>query len=235
MNLCHSLNGAAAMTLVRHAARHGFAWTLGGARVSSIGWRWGDSPGRVGLVVTQAGTERVCHQAHAHQAIELACEGGALWLADLSVAQFGRSDAMRCVALPPPSLGTALSPTLGRRAARGIAPALLGAASDVGYQCRHAVAQTAVERTLGALGREGFPLCEHMMPAPLFGSSEAGRDLIEEGVCSALGRFEAALERASVGVGHGVRAWSAPISQETASGGGAETTGYKGSKLIFTK
>lgn len=67
MNQCHVLNGAAAMALVRYAERRQLIWTVGGRDVIGIGWQWGDAPDGVALVVNQAGTQRVKHQAHAHQ------------------------------------------------------------------------------------------------------------------------------------------------------------------------
>ena len=67
MNQCHVLNGAAAMALVRYAERRRLIWTIGGRDVVGIGWQWGDAPDGLTLVVNQAGTERVKHQAHAHQ------------------------------------------------------------------------------------------------------------------------------------------------------------------------
>ena len=58
MNECHSLNGAAAMALVRHAARRHLRWTVGGRPVREIGWRWGNAPEKATcLTITQAGEQ----------------------------------------------------------------------------------------------------------------------------------------------------------------------------------
>lgn len=127
MNMCHALNGAAAMALVRHGARRGVAWTVGGVPVADIGWVWGEAPGDIGLTVTQAQTDRVRHQAHAHQTVAFRLDDGTDLMLDLSVAQFGDDSAIATCARslqPPPSAGCALSPTLARRAEAGIAPAL---------------------------------------------------------------------------------------------------------------
>ena len=97
MNQCHAYNGAAAMALVRHAARRQLRWAIDGEPVS-VGWRWGNCPeGAASLTVTQVGTQRVKHQAHAHQVVTFADGGGGEHLLDLSVAQFGSEASLRCV------------------------------------------------------------------------------------------------------------------------------------------
>ena len=89
MNSCHVLNGAAAMALVRHAAMRRERWTIAGLPVRAIGWRWGNAPDGLSLTLAQVGTERVKHQAHAHQLVAIVTEDGTQYLLDLSVAQFG--------------------------------------------------------------------------------------------------------------------------------------------------
>jgi hypothetical protein len=180
MNQCHSLNGAAAMALVRHARARRVRWTIGGVPVRSIGWRWGNAPeGGASLTIAQVGTERVKQQAQAHQVATFTTDAGEEHVLDLSVAQFGLTHAVRSrPALVPHAAGCEVSPTLARRAASGEAPALFApsrspAASAVHHR-RLERGQSAVEAALalvdarGFAVRGGYPLCGHVMPAPFF-------------------------------------------------------------------
>ena len=198
LNECHALNGAAAMALVRYAARRGVRWRLNGEPVRELGWRWGNSPGGLGLQVTQARTTRVKRQAHAHQTMSILLESGGRWLLDLSAPQFGDAAALRCAPWAG-GAGTACawSPTLRERAAQGIAPAFLGAVDERAHHCRLARGQVAVEEAIAASRTSAdFALCSHVMPAELFGVSELDADLVHDGVAKNLLRFEAALDAA---------------------------------------
>ena len=156
MNQCHVLNGAAAMALVRHAERRQLRWTVGGRDVAEIGWQWGDAPDGIGLCIIQAGTERVKHQAHAHQMATVRLgsqpadsgdddDGGGTsaadaadadadadgYILDLSVAQFGSEASLRAVpGVVEPLAGCAHSPTLAKRCAEGCAPGLFARRDD---------------------------------------------------------------------------------------------------------
>lgn len=212
MNQCHAFNGAAAMALVRHAARHHLHYTVAGQPVREIGWAWGDCPDGPSLYVSQAGTERVKQQAHAHQVVAFAsadtsCPGHVL---DLSVAQFGSEAALESVAeLVEPSRGCAHSPTLAQRSAAGLAPALFAAHASDGSSAALPCArvqrgQRAVEAALALVNEQGhakvqgYPLCAHVMPSPWFGVRDGpgpDDDLVEGGVLLAFRKFEEALER----------------------------------------
>ena len=207
MNQCHVLNGAAALALVRFAAERHLRWTIGGRTVCSIGWEWGDCPDGVSLVINQAGTNRVKHQAHAHQVATVTCTGdegegspSSDFVLDLSAAQFGSEAALRsCPGLVAPAKGCAHSSTLAQRAAAGIAPGLFAARSDAAAaallpRCRVARGQEAIEAALretndaGFASRPGFPLCAHLMPSPCFvtqrdGGTPLPDDDLVEGEC----------------------------------------------------
>ena len=217
MNSCHVLNGAAAMALVRHAAMRRERWTIAGLPVNAIGWRWGNAPDGLSLTLAQVGTERVKHQAHAHQLVTIVTEDGTRYLLDLSVAQFGSTAAVRCTSgLVPAAAGQLLSPTLRERAAEGIAPALFARADSEAAalvsHCRLERSQDAVEAALGLLDAQGTrwtedgaqdgALCEHVMPRPYFRAGEPagpqpGDDLVESELLVRLSQFGRALMRCS--------------------------------------
>ena len=224
MNSCHVLNGAAAMALVRHAAMRRERWTIAGLPVRAIGWRWGNAPDGLSLTLAQVGTERVKHQAHAHQLVAIVTEAGTQYLLDLSVAQFGSTAAVRCTSgLVPAAAGQLLSSTLRERAADGIAPALFARADSetaaLVSHCRLERSQDAVEAALGLLdgrtstadehgtrrtadGAQDGALCEHVMPRPYFRAGEpAGPQpddaLVETELLSRLSQFGRALMRCS--------------------------------------
>ena len=215
LNECHALNGAAAMALVRHAQRRGVRWTVGGEAVAEIGWRWGACADGVSITILNhdphTGEQRTKHQAHAHQLVTVTTVHGAVHILDLSVAQFGIDASLRCLPeLVDRSAGCALSPTLAARAAAGIAPTLFApqASADVARvmsTCLVQRGQAAVEAALALVdadGRprhEGFLLCAHTMPSPLFGRPrEQGEvrpddDIIEAQLLENVRKFERAL------------------------------------------
>ena len=212
MNQCHAFNGAAAMALVRHAARHHLRYTVAGRPVREIGWAWGDCPDGTSLYVSQAGTERVKQQAHAHQvvALESADASASGHVLDLSVAQFGSEVALESLAaLVEPSRGCAQSPTLARRSAVGLAPALFAERASDGSSAalpcvRVRRGQRAVEAALALVNERGhakvhgYPLCAHVMPSEWFGMRDGpgpDDDLVEGGILLSFRKFEDALER----------------------------------------
>jgi hypothetical protein len=217
MNECHALNGAAAMALVRHAQRHGLRWTIGGVAVAEIGWRWGSCADGVSMSILNfdpaSGQQRVKHQAHAHQVCTLTTVDGAEHVLDLSAAQFGLTACVQSVPeLIEATAGCTLSSTLARRAAAGLAPALLAPlGSDAGLQVmpksRVSRGQSAVEEALALVDARGYPrragflLCGHLMPGPLFGRRDPAKpgpddDLVEGGALLAFRKFDRALQRA---------------------------------------
>jgi hypothetical protein len=214
MNMCHSFNGAAAMALVHYARCHGVQWSIGGARVREVGWRWGNAPeGGTALTVCQVGTSRVKHQALGHHVVWAMTEEDEEYVLDLSIAQFGEAHSVpaRTEAVPA-SAGRTASRTLASRAACGIAPTLFArSSSQDAASVRHVRlvrGQRAVEAALrlvddaGEAKEAGYPVCDHVMPPPLFRAARpAGSppapddDLVEEGVLASLRKFLRALAR----------------------------------------
>ena len=222
MNECHALNGAAALALVRFAQRFGITWTINDVPVVEIGWRWGscaDGPSiSISNIDPATGAQRTKQQAHAHQVCTFMTADGVEYILDLSAAQFGISSAnLPCVpALIEAAAGCDQSPTLARRAAEGLAPALFAPldsleGSAVLSATRLQRGQQAIEEALNLIDAQGYAvrahylLCGHVMPSPWFGRRDPTEpkpddDLVEGGVLNAFRKFERAL--------HSMREWN---------------------------
>ena len=199
LNECHALNGAAAIALIRYAARHAGHWHFRGRPVASLGWRWGDAPDGLGLTIVLVGTDRAKRQAHAHQTVSIDVGGGdSSYVYDLSAAQFGDCATLNSAG-GPAVLGpiAAVSSTLRERARRGIAPALLTPHDPTRRRFRLAAGQRTIERA--AASTRGLPsaLCAHVMPARLYGAPESddAAAMVGAGVADAVAVMERALER----------------------------------------